>query len=420
MKLMTKNMTILSLGICAVFALTACNDSNDDQSQNTPSTQPQDQRDQRFLNAKAGDILQVQIADLIPTQGAVGYDQIYYKLGRWQGDWNRQTWQADPINQLSYLNKTIGKKFSDYCEAIGAKSRDDFSSMEQLKGANLKQLDSFGCAEQPATETADLKTVVVGYDGRLYLTDGHHTMTQLRELPDGGETLKVWVRVVDNYSSLKTADEFWTKMVANGRAWLRNGQNQSITYQQLPKNLGLKSATNPTGMEENQYRSLMYFVRDIGYSKPENATDFLEFLWQDWLEAQVKTGMVQPLSFYHLDAKIYGGADVLASTSIKKDLTLSGSATGYTAAIANYALLIGTTAPDTVIYQNQTAKSLGSLNLQKNADKGSVTANAISTFDELNRDEVKKDGTPRSGGSVWYAVHYRECGKPITGTCWGW
>ena len=76
MKLMTKNMTILSLGICAVFALTACNDSNDDQSQNTPSTQPQDQRDQRFLNAKAGDILQAQIADLIPTQGAVGYDQI--------------------------------------------------------------------------------------------------------------------------------------------------------------------------------------------------------------------------------------------------------------------------------------------------------------------------------------------------------
>jgi len=111
---------------------------------------------------------------------------------------------------------------------------------------------------------------------------------------------------------------------------------------------------------------------------------------------------------------------VLASTSIKKDLTLSGSATGYTAAVANYALLIGTTAPDTVIYQSQTAKSLGSLNLQKNADKGSVTANAISTFDELNRDEVKKDGTPRSGGSVWYAVHYRECGKPITGTCWGW
>lgn len=39
----------------------------------------------------------------------MGYDQIYYKLGRWQGDWNRQTWQADPTNQLSYLNKTIGK-----------------------------------------------------------------------------------------------------------------------------------------------------------------------------------------------------------------------------------------------------------------------------------------------------------------------
>lgn len=66
-----------------------------------------------------------------------------------------------------------------------------------------------------------MKTVVVGYDGRLYLTDGHHTMTEFRELPDGGGQLKVWVKVVGNYSDSKTADEFWAKMLANGQAWLR-------------------------------------------------------------------------------------------------------------------------------------------------------------------------------------------------------
>ena len=49
---------------------------------------------------------------MIPTQGAIGYDQIYYKLGRWQGDLQRPTWQADPVNQLVYLNKTIGKSLA--------------------------------------------------------------------------------------------------------------------------------------------------------------------------------------------------------------------------------------------------------------------------------------------------------------------
>lgn len=415
--MMTKKMSILALGICTVFGLAACNDSSQDQQS---SIQPSDTRDQRFLNAKAGDVIEVEIADLIPTQGAIGYDQIYYKLGRWQGDWNRPTWQSDASSQLTYLNKTIGKKFSDYCETIGAKGRDDFTTLQQLKAATLSQINSFGCSEQPGTELADLKTVVVGYDGRLYLTDGHHTMSQLRELPDGGASLKVWVRVVENDSNLKTADAFWNKMVTDGRVWLRNGQNQPILYTQLPQNLGLKSVSNPNGMEESQHRSLMYFLRDIGYSKPEKATDFLEFLWQDWFENQAKLGLVKPLSFYHLDPKQYAVSDVLASTTLNKDLTLSGSATSYTAAVANYAVLMGTTSPQTLIYQNYTAADLGALALVKNADKGSVTANALSTFDELNRNEVKKDGTPRTGGSLWYAINYRSCGKPASGTCWGW
>lgn len=418
MKKITQQLSILSLGVCSILGLVGCNDHQNEQ--NATTTPVVSSKEPGFLNAKAGDIIEVKIADLVPTQGAVGYDQIYYKLGRWQGDVNRPTWQTNANFQLTYLNKTIGKKFSDYCETIGAKGRDDFSTIEQLKAASLNNLTSFGCIETAGTEVDELKTVIVGYDGRLYLTDGHHTMTQLRELPDGGENLSVWVKVIDNYSNLQSADEFWQKMVATGHAWLRNGQNQPITYQQLPQNLGLKSVNNPSGMEENSYRSLMYFVRDIGYAPPDNAADFLEFLWQDWLEAQVKSGRIQPLTFYHLDPQVYGSSDVLSATSINKDLTLSGSTTGYAAAVANYALLMGTTPPQTVIYQNYTAEQMGGLVLQKNAEKGSVTANALSAFEELNRDEIKKDGTPRTGGSLWYAVHYRECGKPASGTCWGW
>nr|WP_312966526.1 ParB/Srx family N-terminal domain-containing protein [Acinetobacter gerneri] len=419
MKNISHNMSILALTLSCFVGLSACNDSKESTVITTPKP-PVDQRDQRFLTAKAGDVVQVVIDDLIPTQGAVGYDQIYYKLGRWQGDPNRPTWQADPKNQLVYLNKTIGKKFSDYCEAIGAKGRDDFASIADLQKANLKDLSTFGCQEQPGTEDKDLKTVVVGYDGKLYLTDGHHTMTEYRELPDGGGQLKVWVKVVANYSDIKNANEFWNKLLANNQAWLKDGKNQSITYQQLPKNLGLLSTDNPNGMQNNPYRSLVYFTRDIGYTKLPTAADYTEFLWEDWYNKQIAKGAVQPLSYYHSDVKNYAETDVLGVATIKSDLSVSGNPISYQAAIAQYSILMGTTPQTDIIYGTFTAKDMGAIQLEKNAAKGSATTDAISAFDDLNRDEVKKDQTPRTGCSLWYAVKYAKCGKPQTGTCWGW
>ncbi|WP_269767823.1 ParB-like protein, partial [Alcaligenes faecalis] len=43
-------------------------------------------RNTAYLDSKAGDVLKVRIEELRPTQAAIGYDQVYYKLGRWQGD----------------------------------------------------------------------------------------------------------------------------------------------------------------------------------------------------------------------------------------------------------------------------------------------------------------------------------------------
>lgn len=403
-----------------VLGLSACDDDNDSDTMDALTPPLVVTQDQRFLTAKIGEVIEVVIDDLVPTQGAIGYDQIYYKLGRWQGDENRPTWRADAVNHLVYLNKTIGKKFSDYCEAIGAKGRDDFLSIQDLKQADLKRLETFGCQETPGTEVAELKTVVVGYDGKLYLTDGHHTMTQFKELPDGGGQLKVWVRVIDNKSDLKTADEFWQALSDADLAWLKDGNNQNISYQQLPKNLGLLSPLNPTGMQNNPYRALVYFTRDIGYSKVENATEYTEFMWEDWFHRQVQNHAVNALDFFHLDVKTYGATDVLAKTTLDSNLNISGSDTSYQAAIAQYAVLMGTTQPDDLIYEDLTAADLGALKLEKNADKKSITSTSIENLDELNRDDIKKDKTPRTGGSLWYAVKYVECGKAQAGTCWGW
>ena len=60
---------------------------------------------------------------------------------------------------------------------------------------------------------------------------------------------------------------------------------------------------------------------------------------------------------------MYGTADVLATTEIKADLTVSGSATGYQAAVADYSLLMGSTKPTDIIYGTSTAADLGHYSL---------------------------------------------------------
>ena len=128
--------------------------------------------------------------------------------------------------------------------------------------------------------------MVVGWDGKLYLTDGHHSFSALREIFDGGPKLPVWVKVDANYSDMADAKAFWQRLVDERKAWLRDGDNQPVTVDQLPKRLGLASAGEAGGMQEDRYRSLVYFTRDIAYANG-GLPEFAEFLWGDWLRRQV-------------------------------------------------------------------------------------------------------------------------------------
>ena len=38
---------------------------------------------ERYCAAEAGDLLEVRLADLKPTQPSLGYDEVYYRLGRY-------------------------------------------------------------------------------------------------------------------------------------------------------------------------------------------------------------------------------------------------------------------------------------------------------------------------------------------------
>ncbi|MGX1808508.1 ParB/Srx family N-terminal domain-containing protein [Nocardia sp. NPDC055321] len=206
--------------------------------------------------AKAGDLLDVRIGDVLPTQPSLGYDEVYYKLGRY-------TLGKDVIN----------KKFDDWCEANG-----QGVAASAAAGAKLSDASSFQCEIAVGQETADsiapMKTVVIGPGGQAYLTDGHHTLTSFLETPDGGANAHVRLRVLDNLSALSHQD-FWERMRANGWVWLQDVAGKPIQVGQLPRALGLAN------FADDKYRSLMYFGRDIGYEA--GTIPFQEFYWGAWM-----------------------------------------------------------------------------------------------------------------------------------------
>lgn len=206
--------------------------------------------------ANVGDLLDVRIGDVRATQPSLGYDEVYYKLGRY-------TQGKDEIN----------KKFDDWCEANG--------QVEAASATPQSRLDdpaSFTCAVPVGQETADsiepMKTVVIGPGGTLYLTDGHHTLTSFYETPDGGPNMHVRLRVLGNLSGLSYPD-FWAEMRKNKWVWTQDVDGNEVAVDQLPSGVGLRN------FADDRYRSLMYFARDIGFTA--GTIPFQEFYWGAWL-----------------------------------------------------------------------------------------------------------------------------------------
>lgn len=218
--------------------------------------------------AQPGDLIDVTLGELHPTQAVLGFDQVFYKLGRYGSDRDEA---AGGFN----------KRFDDWCETNG---QGEAASVRS--GARLDDPVSFTCTVPLGQETAEsvapMKTAVIGPGGKLYLTDGHHTLTSFLEGPDGSTRLPIRLRVTDNFSSLSTT-AFWQRMTAGKKVWLRDENNKPLSVEQLPDRLGI------TDFRDDPYRSLVYFTRDIGYEVPDGATEFLEFSWGSWLRGKHDT-----------------------------------------------------------------------------------------------------------------------------------
>ena len=250
-------------------------------------------------------ILQVRLDELHPTQPAIGYDQVYYKLGRYAAEEKHIADIAKP------------KKFADLCEANG--QGDVLPNTANVAGTTLSAPPAgYRCKAAVGSRPGDMKTVVIGPRGIVYLTDGHHTFSTFWDA-DGGRNrqMKVWVKVSDNFSALGEA-AFWTRMREENKVRLKNGRHQAITPQQLPPAIGLQS------LGDDPYRSLVYFTRGIGYEPPEHATEFLEFYWADWLRGMPALDLAR---VDLRDATAYANAVLLAAqamVALRPDDIVSG------------------------------------------------------------------------------------------------
>lgn len=118
--------------------------------------------------------------------------------------------------------------------------------------------------------------VVRGPRGVLYLIDHHHLGLALVQ-----RGVKSGYHNVDaDWSSLEDA-EFWKKMEAEKKVYLRDATGRLRTPAELPATL--------SQLADDPYRSLAYFVRERGGFK-KTKVPFAEFLWADFFRPRIPVG----------------------------------------------------------------------------------------------------------------------------------
>lgn len=214
------------------------------------------------LNAaaiKAGDVVEVKLAELRPTQAVISYDQVNYKLA-------------------SYRNNNK-KLVEDFCEMSG------WGKKVALSGqSSLLQPDTYQClGKGKKQKKSEMNTAVLGPDNQLYLTDGHHGFSALYDYV--GKELKVSVLVTDVFGQPQdqksgNKNDFLGQLVAQGLSWPKDANGKALAAEQWPKQLGRATLHN------DPYRGAAYFLQGGVWKKPKPALPFVEFYWADYLRQQ--------------------------------------------------------------------------------------------------------------------------------------
>lgn len=221
-----------------------------------------------YIEAKPGEIVQVKLSELHPTQMAVGKLQI-----------------AGSLAEYSQDKKSL---FKTLCEMQGAGKLSEMSA-----SSTPQDPSSYHCKSAIGSDKKNMNTVDVGPSGKLYLTDGHHGFNSLWNAPKGGGDVTLSVLVEQNLSHDDTGKpltqaQFEQKMADLKHFLPVDADGQPISFSQLPESLGLSH------FQDDPYRSMLYYLRGIAYDKPEKsinpataehypAVPFLEFYWGELL-----------------------------------------------------------------------------------------------------------------------------------------
>lgn len=201
--------------------------------------------------AAGNTIKQLPVNAIHPTQPAIGYDEIHYKIA---------VDKADPA-----------RLFTEFCENNGAGHVSQYNTHSEITRPG-----SFTCQSPYGTHPDAVKSAVIAPDHQVYLTDGHHTISIFRDIA-GGQNFTFSVRITNDLSQLPDMAAFWKWMEQHNQTWLNDPAGKPVKPADLPAQVGMKF------MADDTYRSVVYFLRSVAYKKPENAPPFLEFYLGDWL-----------------------------------------------------------------------------------------------------------------------------------------
>ncbi|WP_066566788.1 ParB/Srx family N-terminal domain-containing protein [Snodgrassella sp. CFCC 13594] len=193
-------------------------------------------------------IATVDIAQLRPTQMSLGFDEVRL---------NAQQYRLHPQ-----------KMFEDYCQDNGGGKL-----LHAGSKASLTDPASFSCQQPMGTRVNDIKSAVLAPDGHYYLTDGHHSVSAYRAIyTQAGVPMRV--RVTQDLRYLPNMSSFWQYLQQHHLSWLPEKKMMPNT---LPTHIGMADLNNDV------YRSVVYFLRKVAYQRPHNPPPFLEFYLADWL-----------------------------------------------------------------------------------------------------------------------------------------
>jgi len=218
--------------------------------------------------AHADYVKQLPVSQIHPTQPAIGYDEVKLKIAE--------------------LKQDRKKLFDEFCKNNGAGKVASFDAKSDITVAK-----SFQCADAWGSHLAEVKSAVLAPDHQVYLTDGHHTISVFRDF-SGDKDFPYYVRITDDLSKLPNMQAFWETMQQKNLAWLNDPQGKAVKPEDLPKQVGMKYMPN------DDYRSVVYFLRGVAYKKMDDAPPFLEFYLGSWLRthAPAKTDALKTEAGY--------------------------------------------------------------------------------------------------------------------------